>query len=474
MRITQVSIRPSEQSINSGRPELTPELLAATGARYSRNNQGLSEIIAKIDPENLDRSVDSIFKMIDYGHQSIADMAPVAIFMDDISLWLANFIWTLCPTAGGQESSTRYLKYTEESLIDPELLGIPHELVTQWKDLMVQHFSLYDEVLSFWSELAKQNPEVLRIPDQVMGDDSASGKRKFQRMKRNYAYDRSRYLIPIATATNMMLVMSARGWVNLCQHLLSSAVPEAVKLGELLKREMGLATPRLLKHAVKTASVAAGYRRLHQMQKKQCADIIPESLIAESDFYEHDSDPFCVLTMPPGISEEDLVESLELHDNRYAWTGPASWRSVVRFGWGGITFGELRDLNRHRTGSKFFSAVPQGFYCAQDQLPVPIDRHQEIPSVIRRASKLGKIAAMKSGKHLRDGAHHYMFWANLGTQYPFEHTTSFSNYVYEAELRTDTGAHFRYAKHLKDTIDLLEERHPLLKGCIRTGTYEPE
>src|SRR5690242_6178647 len=82
MQVTQVAIRPTETSDAAGRPALTPELLAASGARYSRNNEGLDSILAKIDPQNLDKSVDSIFRMIDYGHQSIADMAPVAMFID--------------------------------------------------------------------------------------------------------------------------------------------------------------------------------------------------------------------------------------------------------------------------------------------------------------------------------------------------------------------------------------------------------
>src|SRR5919107_1950055 len=107
MKVTQVAIRPTESSEAAGRPALTPELLAASGARYSRNNEGLESILSKIDPNNLDKSVDSIFRMLDYGHQSIADMVPVALFMDGISVWLAYYVWSLCPTAGGQESSTR-------------------------------------------------------------------------------------------------------------------------------------------------------------------------------------------------------------------------------------------------------------------------------------------------------------------------------------------------------------------------------
>lgn len=85
MKVTNVAVCPSEGSNKAGRPALTPELLAASGARYSRNNEGLDSILSKIDPTNLEKSVDSIFKMVDYGHQSIADMVPVAMFIDDKS-----------------------------------------------------------------------------------------------------------------------------------------------------------------------------------------------------------------------------------------------------------------------------------------------------------------------------------------------------------------------------------------------------
>src|SRR5206468_1038799 len=136
MKVTQVGIRPSEASERHGRPALTPELLAASGARYSRNNEGLEAILSKIDPTDLDKSVDSIFRMIDYGHQSIADMAPVPMFIDGVSIWLAYYIWSLCPTAGGQESSTRYIELSLESLAQPGSLGIPDDLTVEWKGLM--------------------------------------------------------------------------------------------------------------------------------------------------------------------------------------------------------------------------------------------------------------------------------------------------------------------------------------------------
>src|SRR5580700_4834910 len=170
MNVTQVAIRPSQASEQADRPALTPELLAASGARYSRNNEGLQSILSKIDPNNLEKSVDSIFRMVDYGHQSIADMVPVAMFIDGISMWLAYYIWTLCPTAGGQESSTRYIKISMDGLIAPEVLGIKD--VAGWGKLMEECFHAYQASLAIWEEMAAANPGLMGIPQSLIEDTS--------------------------------------------------------------------------------------------------------------------------------------------------------------------------------------------------------------------------------------------------------------------------------------------------------------
>ena len=146
MKIQYVSISPTESAKQNDCYELTPELLAATGARYSRNNEGLDAIVSKIDFSNTDKSVDGIFKMVDYGHASIADMAPVALFIDDISLFAAYFLWTLSPTAGGQECSTRYIKLDASSVVDDDILGIPEHLkLDYWKYV---EKSIFDTIAS--------------------------------------------------------------------------------------------------------------------------------------------------------------------------------------------------------------------------------------------------------------------------------------------------------------------------------------
>ena len=96
--------------------------------------------------------------MVDYGHQSIADMVPVAMFIDGVSIWLAYYLWTLSPTAGGQESSTRYVKISPDGLIPPEALGIPSDHLPAWRELMERCFRAYQSSLRLWEELAGREP----------------------------------------------------------------------------------------------------------------------------------------------------------------------------------------------------------------------------------------------------------------------------------------------------------------------------
>jgi hypothetical protein len=75
---------------------------------------------------------------------------------------------------------------------------------------------------------------------------------------------------------------------------------------------------------------------------------------------------------------------------------------------------------------------------------------------------------------LRNSNPAYVYWTLLGTEFPFEHVTTADKFIYEAELRTGLGAHFRYAKHLRDALALFYQRFPSTKGLILEGSAEPE
>ena len=467
MKVTHVALRATEAARAAGRAELTPELLAATGARYSRNNEGLDAILARIDPDNLDKSVDSIFRMIDYGHQSIADMAPVALFLDDVSLYLAYYLWAICPTAGGQESSTRYIKLTEDGLADADALGIPDDARDTFHAGNAAAFTAYQTALDFWERIGEENPAITRIPKTLLDDVSDKAKRTVARMRRNFAFDRARYFLPVSAKTNVMMILSARGWVTAAQHLLSHPLLEARTLGIMVAGELGLATPRLLKHAKAQPSFTAGIAREFAILSRQATTHLAPALGRSKPPFEHPPTATLNVTLPPGVTAETLTEDLAYHDNRYAYFGEGLHRAVVRFGWQAVAFAEIRDLNRHRTGTKYCPLLPVGFYHAADQLVAPDSEYAAL-------GKVGQDAARAARQRLASDDPTYIYHTLLGTQYPFEHTTTADKFLYEAELRTGTGSHYRYARHLHDALALWYQCFPGTKGKVLEGSAEPE
>jgi hypothetical protein len=169
-----------------------------------------------------------------------------------------------------------------------------------------------------------------------------------------------------------------------------------------------------------------------------------------------------------------MAADLAQHNNRYAPVGSSLQRTSVRFGWSAIGFAEIRDLNRHRTGSKYCPLVPRGFYAALDQLTPAADSQGGKRAALTALTKIGHTTIAEAQLRLRMASPTYVYWTLLGTEYPFEHVTTADKFIYEAELRTGVGAHFRYAQHLRDVLALWYEKFPATKKLILEGGAEPE
>ena len=62
-----------------------------------------------------------------------------------------------------------------------------------------------------------------------------------------------------------------------------------------------------------------------------------------------------------------------------------------------------------------------------------------------------------------------MYLLNLGHTFPFSHTTTLDKYLYEAELRTGMGAHYRYSDMMHETLVQLESYIPGISGHLFIG-----
>jgi hypothetical protein len=264
----------------------------------------------------------------------------------------------------------------------------------------------------------------------------------------------------------MMLVMSARGWVGLIQQLLASGLREAENVAGAMRDELALVTPRLIRHARRVDGIAAGLTANQVMLSQRAADI-PDCL--QSGCGEANDTAFVHIDVPADVSAASMATAFKFHDNRYGFVGDALRRTAVRFGWEAVTMAELRDLNRHRTGTKYCPMLPLGFYCALDQVPAGVDS-----SPLEAWAEQGRAITLEARQGIAAGNAADIYISLLGSQCYFEHTTTADKFIYEAELRTGTGAHFKYAKHLHDCLEHWYKRYPETRGLVLEGTAEPE
>lgn len=269
----------------------------------------------------------------------------------------------------------------------------------------------------------------------------------------------------------MMLVMSARSWAALCQQLGAHPLPEPQALGAAIRRELALVTPRLLRHAEATESLRRGQHEAFEALAARARATIPAHLTDPARPADHPPTARVDVLPPPGLQVGDFARDLRQHDNRYAWIGETLRRTLVRFGWEAVAFAEIRDLNRHRTGTRHAPPLPCGFYAAQDQWP---DDAPALAPRLRAAADAGRAISLQAHDRLAAGDPAHVYWTLLGTQFAFEHATTADKFIYEAELRTGRGSHFRYARHLHDALACWYARFPETRGVILEGTAEPE
>lgn len=481
MKATYIPVHPPKKLLelfgvspntNETQISLEPEVLAACLARYSRTNEGITSILQKYG----DKSPSAIFKFIDYGHASIGGLTgAIAIAIDNVSMLAALKLFEFSQMADGQESSTRYIELQPESILSPNDIGINDpEIGKELTHCIRLGFEVYKTCLSLLEKNVLENPSIAKIPPETP-------EKTAQRMLKNYGLDRCRYFLPMCARTNLALVMSARSWAQTLKELDSLPWEETKKLSHLIRTELNKVAPDLIRHSFPDlASTTQTNLKISKAQtitkeKFQKGNAsLPKTLsqntrcITKTNIYGD-----CLAPWEEALnSDEELKNSFEGKENRYSCCGDAIKRMTTRATWSAMALAEIRDLNRHRTGFRTYHSIPVGFY-----LPKEVESLKETNQNVKELltnflnvyeSLLQKVIESSTIPQYKD----YFYF--LGTQVPFEHTQQLDKFIYEAELRTGLGAHFRYAEHLKDATESLIQSMPAIEKFIKIGTAEPE
>jgi thymidylate synthase ThyX len=448
MRITGLALVPPPTAADL--PKVTPELLASVLARYSRSNEGIHTILSKVDLANPDASIDRILKFVDYGHASIGGLTGgLAVALDDVSMWLAYKIFEIAQMADGQESSTRYITMDATNVPSADEIGIPADLAPRWRDMIARSFAAYHAEYARLDALATAEPLRVRIPADAKPA-------VVTRLRKNYALDRARYFIPFATRTNLGLVQSSRMWATTVKHLDSLLQPEARAAAKLIRDELLKQSPRLMRHSLSEKSYVEQAKQELAASLALGRDRLSSAALADEVWVHVDR------ATPPWLPEtQPIAESLRHRANRYGQQGTATRRMRVTFAWNNMALAELRDLNRHRTGNRCTPLIQAGFY-----LPPEISRAPHEALLSEQLELTRELLARESPA--------YVYSLLLGAQTPFEHSTHGDKFIYEAELRTGMGAHFRYAEHLSAALREFFVQVPEAREFVTEGTAEPE
>src|SRR3989338_3993639 len=200
---------------------LPPEVLAVAMAKYSRSPESIRTTIDDLTEE---KSAEFHEKwVLGYGDASVADMAIVAIACENVSI-LASKAIEDSRLASYQEKSTRYVEFDATRYHRPPAV-------------MVNHGELYerevDNLFATYQTLLAKSIEYMR--GRFPKPENITPKSYEAKLKAR-SLDGVRYLLPVATLTNLGMIMSARSLRHMIGKLLGSAYQEIKEIGEHIKK----------------------------------------------------------------------------------------------------------------------------------------------------------------------------------------------------------------------------------------------
>jgi len=165
--------------------DLHPEDNAMLQALYSRSPASVMIHLPKVKGSDSGAFMDKFY--VGYGHASIGDCGSTTIFIEDVSMLVAKAFQDN-PLYSGQESSTRYLDFSAQPMIDPYGRPETRAILDRW-------MAIYNRFLPLMKDsLARQHPfDETAYPSRKVWENTVAAR----------AFDVMRGLLPVGAGTNL-------------------------------------------------------------------------------------------------------------------------------------------------------------------------------------------------------------------------------------------------------------------------------
>jgi thymidylate synthase ThyX len=238
-----------------------PEIQAYALAKYSRSAQALRESIDELSSQRAEQFLTTFY--FQYGHRSIADLAHIALAIENISM-LAAFYVLDEPLWDGQERSSRYQDFRKSGFyVPPHLPEDSSERAAYARALD----SLLERYEFFSAELTDVLKQVQPLPDDMTPAT-------YNRTLRARAFDVARYFLPLATRTSVGQVTSARVLEQQISRLTGHPLAELRDIGTAIRQACQTPAHNFIESKLRAAWQAAA---LSQEQIRQQEQVLEEA-----------------------------------------------------------------------------------------------------------------------------------------------------------------------------------------------------
>jgi thymidylate synthase ThyX len=274
-------------------------LTGAIYARYSRAPGGFRDTLLKefVSEGNIDaaRAQDLIERvLIAFGDDSVGELEGAHVSFEEISILATKEIEDRRIGGSPIEQSTRYVFYDRRDDKDQWMYVRPPEIMTS--EHAAEYIKTMDFIFSTYAALVEpmQNyyrqlkplesaeydingdGQKERLKELTNQDDLKAFRRTYTMDIRTKTCDTLRYLLPLATKTNVGLFGNGRFFQGLISHCYTSDIPEVKRLGEQAHRTLDQIIPHYVKRARYNDYISEMRNKMRVLTDKLCAHVTPD------------------------------------------------------------------------------------------------------------------------------------------------------------------------------------------------------
>ncbi len=380
-------------------------------ALHSRSTGGIKHHLQVLQEKGAENFMEKFY--VGYGHKSIGDCGSVTVFVEGISMLAAKAIqdWRLY---SGQESSTRYVDFSQQKFLNPAGSALGEETLEEWRRF---YLSLQQPLFDF---LVEQFPR---------GEDESE--KIYQKAIRARVFDITRSFLPAGATTNIAWHMNLRQFADELMLLRHHPLAEVREIAEKTEEVLRQKYPQ-----------SFGHKRYQQTEEYN------QQVMAKY-YYSKEKAPEFALVFD-GVDRSLLESFRDILSQRPPKTelpGYIAACGVLRYEFL-LDFGSFRDLQRHRAVVQRMPllTLQHGFHPWYLQSLPPELRQEAEQFLAKQQQRIGKLSVSDEVKQ---------YYIAMGYRVPCQVTGDLKALTYLVELRSTRFVHPTLVQRMLQMIESL-------------------